>query len=120
MGYKFINIDYLNTVSGGDPDIIKEIVVMFKEQSIEIYNEMKSHLQGKKYILLGSLAHKAKSSVLIMGMNDLAIMLKTLEVQAKEGRDSELYESYIERFKTETDAAVIELEDLVRNNLKGM
>jgi HPt (histidine-containing phosphotransfer) domain-containing protein len=118
MDYKFINIEYLNTVSGGDPDIISEIVVMFKEQSIEIYNEMKSHLLGKKYDLLGSLAHKAKSSVLIMGMNDLALMLKTLELQAKDGKESELYESYIERFKVETDAAVTELEDLVNNNLK--
>lgn len=118
MDYKFINIEYLNTVSGGDPNVISEIVVMFKEQSIEIYDEMKSHLLVKKYNLLGSLAHKAKSSVLIMGMNDLAIMLKTLEVQAKEGKESELYESYIERFKVETDAAVTELEDFVNHNLK--
>jgi HPt (histidine-containing phosphotransfer) domain-containing protein len=118
MDYKFINIDYLNTVSGGDPDIISEIVVMFKEQSIEIYNEMKSHLLEKKYLLLGALAHKAKSSVLIMGMNDLALMLKTLELQAKDGKESEQYESYIERFKIETDAAVAELEDVVKNSIK--
>jgi HPt (histidine-containing phosphotransfer) domain-containing protein len=117
MDYKFINIEYLDSVSGGDPEIIKDIVLMFKEQSIEIYKEMQSLLAEKKYTLLGSLAHKAKSSVLIMGMNDLGLMLKTLELDAKEGSGSELYESYVTRFRVETDAAVKELEDLVVNRL---
>ena len=117
MDYKFINMEYLDSVSGGDPDIIREIVVMFKDQAIEIYNEMKSHLSVKNYYSLGLLAHKAKSSVAIMGMNDLALMLKTFELQAKEGKESELYESYIIRFKTETDSAVKELEDLVNKQL---
>ena len=67
--------------------------------------------------LLGLLAHKAKSSVAIMGMNDLAVMLKTFELQAKEEKESELYESYITRFKTETEAAITELDDLVNNLL---
>jgi len=113
MDYKFINTEYLDSVSGGDPEIIREIVIMFKDQSIEIYNEMTSHFSEKNYVSLGLLAHKAKSSVAIMGMNDLALMLKTFELQAKEGKESELYESYIKRFKVETDAAVKELEDLV-------
>ena len=118
MDYKFINTEYLNSVSGGDPEIIREIVAMFKDQSIEIYNEMKSHFSGKNYHSLGLLAHKAKSSVAIMGMNDLTLMLKTFELQAREGKEPELYESYIIRFKTETEAAVIELEDLVNMRLK--
>ncbi|MCX6325284.1 MAG: Hpt domain-containing protein [Bacteroidia bacterium] len=108
---------YLDSVSGGDPVIIREIVIMFKDQSIEIYNEMISHFSGKNYNSLGLLAHKAKSSVAIMGMNDLALMLKTFELQAKEGKEPQLFESYITRFKTETDAAVIELEYLLNNLL---
>lgn len=108
-------MEYLDSVTGGDSEITREITVMFKEQSIEIYSEMKSLLLKKKYSLLGLLAHKAKSSVSIMGMNDLALMLKTFEYQAKEGKDIELYESYIERFNTETKAAFFELEDLVSN-----
>ena len=40
---------------------------------MEIYNEMKSLLAAKNYLHLGLLAHKAKSSVAIMGMKELAI-----------------------------------------------
>ncbi|HEX7494525.1 MAG TPA: Hpt domain-containing protein [Bacteroidales bacterium] len=118
MDYKFIKTDYLDSVSGGDNEIINEIVAMFKEQSVEIYNEMKSLLTEKKYNSLGLLAHKAKSSVAIMGMNDLADMLKTFELNAKVGKDSHLYESYLTRFKSDTGEAIKELEDLINNRLK--
>ena len=72
MDYKFINTEYLDSVSGGDSEIIKELVILFKDQSFEIYIEMKKLLAEKNYKSLGLLAHKAKSSVAIMGMNDLA------------------------------------------------
>jgi HPt (histidine-containing phosphotransfer) domain-containing protein len=117
MDYKFINTEYLDSVSGGDPSIIIEIVNLFKEQSVEILEEMKSHLEARNYKLLGLLAHKAKSSVSIMGMNDLAVMLKTFELQAREEKEPDLYESYIARFKNETEAAILELDDLVSNQL---
>jgi len=113
MDYKFINTEYLDSVSGGDPDITREIISMFKSQSIEIHTEMESRFSLKDYRYLGQLAHKAKSSVAIMGMDNLATMLKNFELQAKEGKETELYESYIQRFKTETDIAVTELEDYV-------
>jgi len=117
MDYKFINMEYLDSVSGGEPGIINEIVAIFKEQSLEIYNEMKSLLLMKNYISLGLLAHKAKSSVAIMGMSKLAEMLKTFELQAREGKETQLYESYIERFFSETQEAIKELDDLISNRL---
>ena len=113
MDYKFINMEYLDSVSGGDPSIINELVVMFKEQSVEIYNEMLSLLAEKNYISLGLLAHKAKSSVAIMGMTELAQLLKTFELQTREQKEIHLYRSYIDRFKSDTDEAVRELENII-------
>jgi HPt (histidine-containing phosphotransfer) domain-containing protein len=118
MNYKFINIEYLESVTGGDIEIISEISTMFRDQAVEIYNEMLSNLSLKNYHSLGLLAHKAKSSVAIMGMNDLVVMLKKFELLAKEGKESELYDSFITKFKLDTEAAVTELEDLVRNRQK--
>jgi HPt (histidine-containing phosphotransfer) domain-containing protein len=118
MDYKFINTEYLDSVAGGDPDVICEIVNLFKEQTIEITGEMKALYNNRSYKLLGLLAHKAKSSVSIMGMDDLAVMLKTFELQAREEKEQHLYESYITRFESETAAAIAELEDLVANQLK--
>ena len=117
MDYRFINMEYLDSISGGDPEIINEIVVIFKEQSVEIYNEMRSKLTEKDYNSLGLLAHKAKSSVAIMGMTSLAEMLKAFDLQARAGKEPQLYESYLTRFKSETEEAIRELEDLISNRL---
>jgi HPt (histidine-containing phosphotransfer) domain-containing protein len=117
MNYKLINPDYLDSVSGGDPQFIAEIVTMFRDQVTELFTEMKLMHSRKNYPALGMIAHKAKSSVAIMGMSELANLLKTLELSAKEGKDTELYESYIERFGEDTKNAVAELNDLVNNRL---
>ena len=119
MDYKFINMEYLDSVSGGDPLIIKEIVMIFREQSVEIYNEMKNLLDEKNYKSLGLLAHKAKSSVAIMGMMQLAEMLKTFELQTREEKEILLYETYIERFFSETQEAIRELDEILDNRQKG-
>jgi HPt (histidine-containing phosphotransfer) domain-containing protein len=115
MDYKFISTEYLDSVSGGDNETIREIVVMFSEQVVEMYDEMRVLLSEKKYQALGMLAHKAKSSVTIMGMKDLAAILKTLEIQAKEGKETEKYESYVTRFGNDTREAVKELDNLINN-----
>jgi HPt (histidine-containing phosphotransfer) domain-containing protein len=119
MDYKYINTEYLDSVSAGDNQIISELVDMFREQVVEIGNEMRSFLDAKDYYSLGLLAHKAKSSVLIMGMNDLGAMLKTFELQAKEGKESDKYESYISRFTHDTGKAVKELDDMINNRIKN-
>jgi hypothetical protein len=46
-------------------------------------------------------------------------MLKTFELQARDGKESQLYESYLERFKSETQVAIKELEELINNRLNN-
>lgn len=118
MEYKYINPEYLESVSSGDPGIIKEVVSMFGEQILEVSDQMNSLLEKKDFQNLGLLAHKVKSSVSIMGMNDLALMLKTFELQAREGREPELYRGYIDRFSRETSEAFSELQDLISTRYK--
>lgn len=115
MNYRYIKTDYLETVSGGDRNLVKELVDMFRDQVREIHTEMLLSLKEGDYKSLGLLAHKAKSSVAIMGMDDLAGMLREFELQAKEGLSAEKYPSYIERFAIDTGFAIGELDDLLNN-----
>lgn len=117
MSYNYINTEYLDSVSAGDIETIKDLVNLFRDQVVEVEKEMKILLEKKDYYSLSLLAHKAKSSVLIMGMNDLGDLLKKFELQAKEGLETDKYESYINRFAHDTGEAVKELDDLVNNML---
>lgn len=105
MEYKSFNPDYLMNVSGGDNEIMEEIVAIFRNQIPEFVNEMKSLLENGKYVELGLLAHKAKGSVTVMGMEDTARMLKEFELQAKAGINRDGYPDFISRF--EKDAATV-------------
>lgn len=115
MEYKFIKTDYLDMVAGGDSGLVKELVDIFTTQVVEIHAEMILLLEQKNYGELGLLAHKAKSSVAIMGMDDLAEMLKTFELKARQGEDPEVYGSYISRFEQDTRFALVELNTLINN-----
>jgi HPt (histidine-containing phosphotransfer) domain-containing protein len=96
-------------MSGGNPELIAEMIDIFSSQVNEISFEMQKLLDEKEYELLGKLAHKAKTSVAIMGMNELSQDLKKLELQAQELINIETYQSFIDNFKLETEEAVKEL-----------
>jgi HPt (histidine-containing phosphotransfer) domain-containing protein len=115
MDYKFIKTDYLEMVAGGDQELLRELITMFRDQVAEFNSEMNKLYTEKNFYALGLLAHKAKSSVAIMGMDSLSNLLKTFELQAKEGIRTDLYQSYITRFENDTRSALTELNTLVEN-----
>jgi len=110
MNYKLIKLEYLESVASGDKDTIKELYVLFRDQAKEISDEMRRLLGEKDYYNLGLLAHKAKSSVAILGMEELAAMLKTFELQAKNNEEPDKYSWYIDKYDHDTAEAVKEME----------
>ncbi|MBN2349818.1 MAG: Hpt domain-containing protein [Bacteroidales bacterium] len=109
------NLTYLRDMSAGNKDLVREMIEIFISQVKEFTIGMDDLLAKKDYLQLGKLAHKAKSSISIMGLNDLAADLKTLENMTKEGKDNDLYKKIVENFKVETNNAIIELEEVKEN-----
>lgn len=110
MEFKKVNVDYLNEVCGNSPDLIREMIDIFRSQVLEFKEEMEHLYSEGEYFDLGLLAHKAKSSAAIMGMEDLAVRLKELEIKAKEGIEPEKYKDYINNFISQTRQAIEELD----------
>ena len=102
-------------MSGGNTELVLEMISIFRDQVTEFVKEMDEHLKNRKYEDLGKLAHKAKSSVSIMGLQDLAVELKNLENLAREGEKTESYAGIIAKFKAETTEAVQELKVISDN-----
>jgi len=109
MMYKVISPEYLENVTGGDPEITEELVNIFRSQVPEFIYEMKVLHNKAMWYELGLLAHKAKSSVAVMGMDSTATMLKAFELQAKAGENKDEYMNYINQFISETSVALDEL-----------
>ncbi len=106
------DLTYLETMSAGDDELMKEMIDIFIEQVNELSAEMQHHLDEKNWLALSKIAHKAKSSVAIMGMNTLAADLKQLELKARDGKETETYQEIVERFNTECTQAVTELKSI--------
>ena len=114
---KFIDLSYLNEISNGNKDFIHELIDMFFQQIPE-YQDMLTSLYSKKdWFNLGREAHKAKSAVLMMGLNDLAGDLKKLEEYAKDGKNIGEYKEIIAKFVRGSNYALKELNEIKENNL---
>lgn len=109
------DLTYLREMSAGNHELVVEMITLFETQIEEFYELMDESLKNKEWIKLGQLAHKAKSSVSIMGLNDLATDMKQLELNAKQGVEVESYGKTIERFKSETSTVVAELQQVKEN-----
>lgn len=105
------DLNYLKTMSGGDSKFIREMIDLFREQIDEYKSIMPELLQNKDYEGLSKIAHKAKSSVAVMGMIQVSELLKELEVITHEGKEVERYETMISHFIEQSELAITELED---------
>jgi len=104
------DLNYLESMTEGDKGLIKELIGIFSTQVKEYSAQMQKFLDEKNWDELSKLAHKAKSTVAIMGMKDLSEILKQLELLAKEGKKVDTYSEMIDHFSSECKIAIAELK----------
>ena len=106
----YTNSAYLHNITGGDPQTIREIIDLFIEQVPEFITNLNNHLNENNFIELGKEAHKAKSSVMIMGMDDLGHDLKSLQIATINKTKEDTYAEHVSRFEVQCQIAVEELK----------
>lgn len=111
----FTNLKYLQEITEGDKASMREIILLFMEQVPEFIENLKKHLANQDYAALGSEAHKAKSSVMIMGMTNLGHDLKTLQLATISKTKIETYPAHVERFETQCLIAIEELKQALHD-----
>ena len=109
--HKYINLSYLEGIAEGDKSIIKELIEIFIEQIPEFTDGFEESMLNNDWVKVAAIAHKAKSSVMSMGMEELGIVdLKNMELLAKQLRISELSDK-----KDKNQKQNEELEKLTEN-----
>lgn len=104
------DLKYLQQMTGNDSAIMKEMIELFLLQLAEVRADIELLVENKNWMELSRLAHKVKSSALVMGIGQMADEMKELEFLAKEGKNIESYPDYVARFNTMTDSAETELK----------
>lgn len=104
------DLSYLKKMTDGNPKLMGEIIDIFLEQINEYSQEMQRSYEQKNWRALSRIAHRAKSSVAIMGMHKLAEMMRELELFSREHKNVDKYPQYISRFTLECYEASQELK----------
>jgi len=108
---KITNLDYLKEITGGDPAVLKDFIQLFLGQISEFRDGLQLFLKEKKYKELGELAHKAKSSVLTFGMDELGAKMKKLQLKTQVLEDVDSYAGDVELFVAQISQAEKELQE---------
>lgn len=124
--YNYIDLSYLESISEGNDDIINELISIFIEQVPEFTEGFAEGLETRDWVKIAAVAHKAKSSVISMGINNLGnIDLKNLELLAKQLRIDELIASpstsaksteELEKLKKNLDSYPADRKNWILNN----
>lgn len=110
-----IDLSYVKAMAGDSTELVNEMITIFISQVPDFISEMRSYHNDKDWTKLGLVAHKAKSSLAIMGMEKQAALLKELELKTKEGLDADQYINIIESFENDCQAAIIELQEVLNS-----
>lgn len=111
----YTDLSYLKEITGGENSIVVEMIEMFIGQVDEFKTNLNQFLSDENWVELGKEAHKAKSSVLIVGMEELGKSLKQLQLLTEEEKEVETYPDFVKMFVEQCDAATIELKEELEN-----
>ncbi len=106
----YTNLNYLKTITEDNKEILREMIEMFIIQVPEFIENLNKFYTAKQFLALGKEAHKAKSSLQIMGMKELEKEMKTLQLKAIEGTEIESYPGHISSFEIQCQKAIEELK----------
>lgn len=80
---RLTDLSYVESVAEGNREMMQTLVDIFLEQLPQFSAELDASFAEARWIDMASVAHKAKSSIMAMGMTELATAMKRLEMLGK-------------------------------------
>lgn len=79
MTERSYNLDYLENISGGDPDFVKDMIHTFIINVPEDLEKIKNWVTIKNWQKVGEDSHRFASSLLFLGLDNLKTIANTIE-----------------------------------------
>lgn len=107
---KYVNLNYLYDLAGGDTDFVKDMLETFGRKNQEQIIAMEQALSNKNWEELGKISHKAKSSYGFLGIFSLQIAAGMIEKFSFERPDIPKINILMEIIKTNSPYILQELQ----------
>ena len=109
MPTKHYNLDYLKQVFQGNDAMVRRILDVFEEEVPRYFAEMTALGESGMWGALHPLAHKAKSSIGMLGMEPLLEQVLVIEQHSRTGGATKELQSALTLAQSLLDAALSEL-----------
>ena len=78
-----LDLTYLNTISEGDKEFINDILNTFLEEMPRDMKQMSNAIEINDIVLVGKMAHKVKTTLHLLGLEELRSLALKIEQTAK-------------------------------------
>jgi len=109
-----INFDYLNSVTGGDQEMLKQVLNAYTQHLPGDLQELKKLVIAGDYPNAGLLAHKIKSSARILGLES-AEWLADIERTAKNNSGTDIIPERLVASEANLNLALAEIEAILNS-----
>ena len=109
------DLSYLNKISNGDIDFIKEMIDVYMKQTPEAINNLEKYLENKDWQMLRAAAHKMKPSFTFFGLTAMDAIINSLEEYSEKEIHLELLPEMIAKIKLVCVKAMTELKQKTFN-----
>ena len=104
------DLSYLNEISGGDEEFIKEMIETFLEETPKDLEDIKTHLASENWSELGKTAHKMKSSIKMFGYGSVKDQAFYIEQCGKKNENIDTLPSKTQEFISSLESVIAELK----------
>jgi len=113
--YKFINLEYLELMADGDPEMKGVMLDMLLTELPEELSKMRTEFDQQAWEILGSTSHKMKSTLSFVGNPQMNEANKEIESICKEGNNPEQIGDRIKTMEALVDNILAEIKEEVGN-----
>ena len=101
-----MDFSYLNAISDGDEEFIKEFISTFETNNDSILAEMHTGLISGDFNKLGKLAHQLKPTIEMLGMEESLVLISRINDEPSSTRQEDL-----DFVKNESGEALVALKN---------
>lgn len=105
------DLSYLNQVFQGNREMINNIIQLFLQQVPDYIKEMEECVRKNEMLSLHPLAHKAKSSISMLGIRELESDIVQIEQDSKHLRNLDGLPELVHRVKENSQKVYIQLRE---------
>lgn len=109
-----VNLDYLKSLVGDDPETIREMLNIFCEDVPKYLENMQNAQDADNWPDVARTAHSLKSSMGFTGRADMVDMAETLQHQKERPTNQAIFD-LLEKFKAEAKDIVAEMNLMVQS-----